>query len=179
MFRNNEHNNDNFWDAKKTPIYRKAEEILKLAERIAAIVSKDDIEELNRIEGAILENYADWMIENAMIIPAKILTAKSADLYDVKMENAVIIRKAAREIQILCAGLEIYGSPDAEYLGLLQDEIEAFRVLFAEWVKTFDPWDYMIDRWGLFNPPGVNYDDIDPDSDIPYHPDDFLDEDEE
>ena len=55
-----------------------------------------------------------------------------------------------------------------EYLDLLRNEIENFRVLFAEWVKTFDQWDYIIDRWGLFNPPGVNYDDKDPDDDIPF-----------
>ena len=163
MFKSNENSRENFWSVKKTPIYIKAEEILKLSERIASVVSKEDMEDLNGIEGAILENYADWIIENAMIIPVKILSAQSAGLYDMKMENAAIIRKAAREIQKLCAGLETYGSPDAEYLQLLRNEIETFRILFAEWVKTFDPYNYTIDRWGVFNPPGVHYDDIDPD----------------
>lgn len=56
------------------------------------------------------------------------------------------------------------------------EEVELFRVEFAERVKTFDPWNYIIDRWGLFNPPGVNYDDHDPDDDIPFNPEDFLGE---
>ena len=56
----------------------------------------------------------------------------------------------------------------SEYLDLLRNEVEEFRVLFAEWVKTFDQWNYIIDRWGLFNPPGINYDDYDPDDDIPF-----------
>jgi len=30
----------------------------------------------------------------------------------------------------------------------------------------FDKWDYVIDRWGLFNPPGVGPFDKDPDEDI-------------
>ncbi len=60
-----------------------------------------------------------------------------------------------------------------DYLQVLRDEIELFRVEFAEWVKTFDHWDYIIDRWGLFNPPGVNYDDHDPDDDIPFNPNDI------
>jgi hypothetical protein len=54
--------------------------------------------------------------------------------------------------------------------------MEEFRILFAEWVATFDNENYSIDRWGLFNPPGVNYDDHDPDDDIPFDPDDFLDD---
>lgn len=54
-------------------------------------------------------------------------------------------------------------------------ELDTFRVLFAEWVNTFDCWNYHIDRWGLFNPPGINYDDIDPDEDLPFNPDDFTD----
>ena len=53
-------------------------------------------------------------------------------------------------------------------------EVEEFRILFAEWVKTFDPWNYTIDRWGLFNPSGVNYDDKDPDDDISFDSDDFF-----
>ncbi len=64
----------------------------------------------------------------------------------------------------------MHGFKDTEYLDLLRKEVEEFRILFAEWVKTFDPWDYIIDRWGLFNPPGVNYDDHDPEDDIPFDP---------
>lgn len=83
------------------------------------------------------------------------------------MENAAIIRKSAREIVLDLRGIQMYGFKETEYLDLLRKEVEKFRILFAEWVQTFDPWDYNIDRWGLFNPPGVNYDDHDPDEDIP------------
>ena len=72
-------------------------------------------------------------------------------------------------------GLEMYGFRETEYLDLLRNEIEAFRILFAEWVKTFDPFNYIIDRWGLFNPPGVNYNDLEDDDSI--DPDDFNFED--
>ncbi|GHA28182.1 hypothetical protein GCM10007103_07180 [Salinimicrobium marinum] len=41
-------------------------------------------------------------------------------------------------------------------------------MLFAEWVKTFDQWDYILDRWGLFNPLGINIEDPDPDDDLPF-----------
>ena len=84
-----------------------------------------------------------------------------------------MIRKAARELITDVRGIQMHGFKDVEYLDLLRREVEEFRVLFAEWVKTFDCWNYIIDRWGLFNPPGINYDDKDPDADIPFNPDNF------
>jgi hypothetical protein len=36
-------------------------------------------------------------------------------------------------------------------------------------------WSYIKDDWGLFNPPGVSAHDKDPDEDIPFNLDDFLD----
>ena len=65
-------------------------------------------------------------------------------------------------------------SPDAfgfeyvEYYQLVRDLIEEYRLLFIDWVAGFDKWDYIIDRWGLFNPPGVGPFDKDPDDDIPF-----------
>ncbi|WP_262891436.1 hypothetical protein [Salinimicrobium marinum] len=35
-------------------------------------------------------------------------------------------------------------------------------------MKTFDQWDYILDRWGLFNPLGINIEDPDPDDDLPF-----------
>lgn len=167
MFNDRNNESGNFGKIKRTPVYIKAEELLTLSKHIAAVVSKDDVEYLSELEGAILENHADWLMESAKTIPVRIIAAQTMELYDIKMEHATMIRKAALEMQAHCRGLELYGFPDIEYLVLLRDDIEIFRVLFAEWVKTFDPWHYNIDRWGLFNPPGINYDDTDPDDDLP------------
>jgi len=52
---------------------------------------------------------------------------------------------------------------------MVRDLIEEYRLLFIEWVAGFDKWDYVIDRWGLFNPPGIGPFDKDPDDDIPFH----------
>ena len=101
-------------------------------------------------------------------IPAKIAGIHGVELYDIKMENAVIIRKAAQEIITNLRGLQIAGFREVEYLELLRREIEVLRPLFAEWVKTFNPYNYIIDRWGLFNPPGVDYNDKMPGYDLPY-----------
>jgi hypothetical protein len=157
----------------KAPIYKKAWEIMELVDKLVDSVKKTDIEYEHEASSHMVEHSLSDMRSNAMIIPAKIAGAWGADLYDLKMENAAIIRKAARDLILGLRSLQMNGYKDIEYLDLLRDEIEEFRVLFAEWVKTFDPWDYIIDRWGLFNPPGVNYDDKDPDDDIPFDPNDL------
>lgn len=160
---------ESFYDRiKKMPLFIKALEIMEISLKISENVSKHDIENLDEAEGEMLEGYAQYIRENATIIPAKISGAEAVEIYDLKMENAAIIRKAARELLTYCTGLAMCGYKNTDYLQLLRDEIEEFRVLFAEWVKTFDQWDYLIDRWGLFNPPGIDYDTHDPDDDIPF-----------
>ncbi|MFK7831771.1 MAG: hypothetical protein AB8B52_00710 [Winogradskyella sp.] len=163
-------------DWKKSPLFKKAQDIYKLVTHLVQVVENTDIKFENDIESELLQHNLDYLRKNAMIIPAKITRATNKDTpYDLKMESATLIRKAAKELITDVRGLEMYGYKDEEYLNLLRQDVEAFRILFAEWVNTFDPWNYTIDRWGLFNPPGVNYDDHDPDDDIPFNPDDFFD----
>lgn len=147
-------------------VFKKAKEIHKLVEVIINLIDKVNEDE-DDFEKQLLKDYANYMYENAMIILAKIAGASGENmLYDVRMENAVIIRKSAREILTQTSGLKMSGFKHTDYLELIRNEIEEFRVLFAEWVKTFDQWNYIIDRWGVFNPLGVNYDDHDPDDDL-------------
>lgn len=157
-------------------MYIKAEEILELVRHLVNSVENTDIHIKRKGEMEMLEHNLDYLMENSMIIHAKILGAEGVDLYDIKMENAAIIRRAARELILDARSIQMHGFKDTEYLDLLRKEVEEFRILFAEWVKTFDPWDYIIDRWGLFNPPGINYDDHDPEDDIPFDPSNLPEE---
>jgi len=154
------------------PVYKKAHEILKLCLKFTDLIfdeytNSDD----SKIE--LLIDTAKHIRENAMIIPAKITGAESADIYDIRMENAAIIRKCAREIATNTYGLELFNYTEEDYLNVIRTEIDEFRILFAEWVKTFDQWNYSIDRWGLFNPPGIEYDDYDSDDNLPFNSDDL------
>lgn len=149
------------------PLYIKANEIYDLVHKVSVLIENNGDE--NDFDTHVLNEYKNQMNENALIIPAKIAGAFPEDmLYDLKMENAAIIRKAARTILTTTSGLKMVGFTDLDYLELIRNEIEEFRILFAEWVKTFDEWNYIIDRWGLFNPPGVHYDDHDIDDDLPF-----------
>ena len=160
------------------PIFKKAEEIYKLTEAIIRTVPEEN--------EFLQETVARFMIEDAMMIPVKLSGAIAVELYDLKMENATIIRKCARELYVRAGSLRFEEDfKDNEYVELLRNTIDEFQLLFVDWVAGFDQWNYIIDRWGLFNPPGVSAHDKDPDDDIPFNPDDFfrdfnnLEEDEE
>jgi hypothetical protein len=128
------------------PIYHKGREIFSLTAQIVALVEEDE-----DIHGPLKE----LMLEDAALLTVKVAGAEAADLYDLRMENAAIIRKAARDLLLHCTSLEVFGFREVHYFKLLQQAIEEFRLLFIEWVQSFDPWNYVVDQWGLFNPPGI------------------------
>ena len=103
----------------------------------------------------------------------KLLRAEASDLYDIKMESAAIIRKAAHTLLLQYHHLKLFGFEEVEYYEMVRDLIEEYRLLFIDWVGSFDQTNYVVDRWGLFNPPGVGPNDKNPDDDLPFNIDDF------
>lgn len=175
MFDDNENEEDDaFAGLEEAPIYKKALLIWDLAHSISELARRSISNVEASLQRDVLEEYADYIIADASILAPKVAGTWAFKIYDLKMENAAIIRKAARNLSVHMTALKAYGFKEVEYCDLLKSEIEEFRILFAEWVKTFDQGNYLIDRWGLFNPPGVNYDDPDPDHEIPIHPSDFF-----
>lgn len=152
-------------DPRALPIYKKAMEMLDVMHSLEEAAPK-----LAGDMGEMLESQLGHMMADAMMIPAKIAGAEGGGLYDLRMENAAIIRKAARDLVVGLRGLEMFGWDDQRYFNILRAETEEFRLLFIDWVAGFDRNDYVIDRWGLFNPPGVGPFDKDPDDDIPFDP---------
>lgn len=148
------------------PIYKKAEEIYNAVSEIADLIPDDEKNPLSFVKGN--------MLEDALTLTVKIAGAEGGDLYDLRMENAAIIRKAARDLMVTNHSLEMFGFEEVQYFDIVRDLIEEFRLLFIDWVAGFDQWNYIIDRWGLFNPPGIGPFDKDPDDDIPFNPDDFF-----
>jgi hypothetical protein len=141
-------------DLDDLPIYRKAEEIEKLVRHLMEVVPEDN---------PMLKHQKEFMLADALTIPVKISGAEGGDIYDLRMENAAIIRKAARDLVTGLRGLELYGCKEPQYFDLLRKEMEEFRLLFIDWVAGFDRGNYIPDKWGLFNPPGVGPDDEMPD----------------
>ena len=145
---------------KQLPLYKKGKEIVELVRQIADLISDDDDH---------LKFVKEFMLEDAYMLTSKIANAEGGDLYDIRMENAAIIRKSARDLMLQNHSLEMFGFEYVEYYSMVRDLIEEYRLLFIDWVAGFDKWNYTVDSWGLFNPPGVGPFDIGPD----YNEDDF------
>jgi hypothetical protein len=152
------------------PIYKKGEEIYELTRKICDLIPEEN-EHLQHVKG--------HMLSDASMLTVKVAGAEGGDLYDLRMEAAAIIRKAARDLMVSNHSLEMFGFEEVEYFDIVRDLIEEYRLLFIDWVAGFDQGNYFIDRWGLFNPPGVGPFDKDPDDDIPFNPEDFFDDDDE
>ena len=96
-------------------IYKKAEEIFQLTDALIKTLPADD--------EPLQETTVRFMLEDAMIIPVKISGAEAVELYDLKMENAAIIRKAARELYVRAGSLQYEDKVEnKEYIELLRNE---------------------------------------------------------
>lgn len=149
---------------KNLPIYKKGKEIFDVVKTIADLIPEED---------EMLMNIKGQMLVDAGMLTVKVSGAESGDLYDIRMQNAAIIRKAANDLMVQNHSLRAFGFEYVEYFDIVRELIEEYRLLFIDWVAGFDKWNYIIDRWGLFNPPGVGPHDKDPDDDIPFDSDDL------
>lgn len=139
------------------PIFKKGEEILQVVQQIGEIIPEDN---------EILQSIRGQMFLDAAFLSVKVGAVANVDLYDIKMEAAALVRKAARDLMVSNHSLEMFGFKEVGYFEIVRELLEEYRLLFIQWVATFDPWFYEIDRWGLFNPPGVGPFDKDPDRDV-------------
>jgi hypothetical protein len=122
------------------PIYQKAEEIRELTQRIIDSIDSDEVKMI----------HSNIMLEDSVVITAKIVGAEAVDDFILKMENATLIKIHARSLQAQTASLLFEEILPEEYLQLLRKEIEAFRLLFLEWIKGFHTAHKSGDGWGLF-----------------------------
>ena len=65
---------------RQMPLFIKAEEISELIRHLVQSVENTDIEFKRKGEKEMLEHNLDYLMENSMIIPAKIVGAEGVDL---------------------------------------------------------------------------------------------------
>jgi four helix bundle protein len=123
----------------KLPLYCKAMSIVEITTMLTQIfdADSDELELAKQIQA------------NAHLIPAKIAGAEAGDLYSIRMENAVVIKIAAKEMLsqlTLCKHLKLANN---DYIHLLKEEIEQFRILFIQWVVNFDKSNDAKDDWSI------------------------------
>jgi hypothetical protein len=120
------------------PIFKKAEEIRHIVEAILKYIPEEKD----------FFQVGPFMFENACIIGAKIAGAEGGDLYFIRMECAVQIKVAARDLLTRTNMLRSEKLCPEEYIQLLRNEIDKFRVLFIDWVAGFDKENEREDGWG-------------------------------
>lgn len=120
-----------------------AQQILRTTEAIVETLPENEQEHISF--------YREWMMENAFKLLPKISGAMATLDYILMMENATVIKLAARELTTQATGLEMFGYKNNEYLDALRQEVEEFRKEFVNWVRNFPKEEPLWpDGWGLF-----------------------------
>lgn len=127
-------------DFESLPVYRKALEIEELTGQIVDTI-QDEMQ---------AERYGNGMLEDAMMLPSKIAAAEAMDSYIQKMENATMVKIHARNLLTQTSSIKHLSIVNEQYIQLLRDEVDAFRLLFRDWIKTFEGSDKSGDGWGVF-----------------------------
>lgn len=130
----------NHKDYRELPVFQKALEIGEITK--ALVVSFPEDRDPYHLK--------EQMIANALILSAKIAGAEGAGIYRIRMENAVLIKIAACELQAQSSLCKAESMSQRDYIELLRTAIEEFRLLFVEWVDSFDSLNNVADGWGLF-----------------------------
>ena len=126
---------------KTSPVFIKANDIFDTVTALIESLSEED-----------REFYESTLTESAMMLSPKIAGAMSSESWLLSMQNAAIIRYHAEYLHTSTSGLKMFTKAQKEYVQLLRDDMEEFRELFKEWVKSFknlENEDYT-DEWGLF-----------------------------
>ncbi|MBV8390395.1 MAG: hypothetical protein JO080_11395 [Mucilaginibacter sp.] len=124
---------------RKLPVFQKSEEILELANVIAETLKEDDKK----------EHLASEILSNAMIMQVKIAGAEGGGLYSLKMQNAVVIKIAAHDMLNAVIFSAMVDINEEDYVQLMRDKVEEFRLEFIDWIRGFDKSYDIPDNWGI------------------------------
>ncbi len=95
------------------------------------------------------EDYKGMILGDAYQVAVKIKSSEAGNMYILRMENASIIRKNAQFIKSSLLTMMAEGAIEEAHGLVIREEIDKFRLLFKEWVATFQK-DEFEDEWGLF-----------------------------
>ncbi len=126
------------------PIVKKAQEISELTKFITETAKESDAiadEEPN-------EYYFQEMLNDANDLESKLAWAENTWHYSSRMEKAVLIKVSARSLLDSTGWLLSEGLTPPEYVELLRNAIDEFRLLFIDWVAGFNRTDDITDEWG-------------------------------
>jgi hypothetical protein len=123
----------------KLPVYQKAQELFDLAEVIADALKEDEMK----------EHLAAQMFSNASLIQAKIAGAEGGGLYSLRMQNAVLIKMACQDMFNAVSFASMVKINEEDYVNLMRDKVDEFRLVFVDWIRSFDKTYDIPDNWAI------------------------------
>jgi hypothetical protein len=123
----------------KLPVYQKSQELFDLADVIAESLKEDSMK----------EHLAVQMCSNAALIQAKIAGAEGGSLYSLRMQNAVIIKLAVQDMFNAVSFASMVKINEEDYVQLMREKVEEFRLVFVEWIRGFDKTYDIPDNWAI------------------------------
>ena len=124
-------------------LYKKGIDILNFTQTMCDMLPDDDH----------ATDTKSLMMQNAMLISAKIAGAKGMELYSLMMESAVIIKVNVTQLRDQLWACKTFHNIEQQYIDVLRNEIDEFRKIFISWVTSFDKENDVPDEWHLFNDP--------------------------
>lgn len=121
-------------------MYNQWREVFRLVSAFAEILPDEEDERLST---------RSMIYQNAYIVAPKIMSACGDTLYQIKMENAALIRFNCRQMWEQVAFAVLEGVADREHKIVIEEAIDQFKASFRQWVATFKQ-DEFDDAWGLF-----------------------------
>jgi len=124
---------------RKLPVFKKADEILELAEVIVEAIAEDEKK----------EHLATEILSNAMLIQVKLAGAEGGSLYSLRMQNAVVIKIAVHDMlnAVVCSAM--FDLNEEDYVDLMREKVEEFRLEFVKWIRGFDKTHDIPDNWAI------------------------------
>ena len=123
----------------KIPVYKKAQELFDLAEVIADSLKEDEMK----------EHLVVQMLSNAALVQAKIAGAEGGGLYSLRMQNAVLIKLAVQDMFNAVSFASMVEINEEDYVDLMRDKVDEFRLVFNEWIRSFDKTYDIPDNWAI------------------------------
>ncbi|HEY4327391.1 MAG TPA: hypothetical protein VGN20_25635 [Mucilaginibacter sp.] len=124
---------------RKLPIFKKSDELYELANVIAEALKEDDKR----------QHLASEIVGNAMLIQAKIAGAEGGGTYSIRMQNAVLIKLAVQDMFNATSFASMIKINKEDYVDLMRDKVEEFRIVFVEWIRGFDKTYDIPDNWAI------------------------------
>jgi hypothetical protein len=123
----------------KLPVYQKSQELFDLVDVIAETLKEDKMK----------EHLAAQMFSNAALIQAKIAGAEGGGLYSLRMQNAVLIKLAVQDMFNAVSFASMVKINEEDYVDLMRDKVDEFRLVFNDWVRGFDKTYDIPDNWAI------------------------------